>query len=152
MRIAHVTPILVKKYLNDKTRRRTVFLRGPSGIGKSDVVFQTSDLLAEHVANWKGVIDLRLAQMEPTDLRGIPHVVDGRTHWARPDFLPQEGAGICSSTRSPLPLRLCRLLRISCALPLKTSASRPSGWSSLLAIARLTVASRTTSLHHCRTA
>ena len=94
MRIAHVSPMLVKRYLNDNTRRRTTFLRGPSGIGKSEVVFQTSQLLAEHVPNWKGVIDLRLAQMEPTDLRGIPHVVEGRTHWARPDFLPADGAGI----------------------------------------------------------
>jgi len=94
MRIAHTMPILAKRYLNENTRKRTTFLRGPSGIGKSEVVFQTSAFLAEHVPNWKGVIDLRLAQMEPTDLRGIPHVKEGRTHWARPDFLPSEGAGI----------------------------------------------------------
>ena len=96
MRIQHVTPILVKRYLNENTRKRTVFLRGPSGIGKSEVVFQTSDLLAQHVKNWRGVIDLRLAQMDPTDLRGIPHVdpETRRTHWARPDFLPSDGAGI----------------------------------------------------------
>jgi hypothetical protein len=94
MRIQHVTPILVKRYLNEKTRRRTVFLRGKSGIGKSDVVKQTSDLLADHIKDWQGVIDLRLAQMDPTDLRGIPHIVDGRTCWGRPDFLPQTGSGI----------------------------------------------------------
>ncbi len=94
MRINHVTPILVKRYMNENTRRRTVFLRGPSGIGKSEVVFQTSELLAEHIPNWRGVVDLRLAQMDPTDLRGVPHVVEGRTVWARPDFLPADGAGI----------------------------------------------------------
>lgn len=94
MRIAHVTPILVKRYLSENSRRRTTFLRGPSGIGKSEVVFQTSKLLGEHVKDWKGVVDLRLAQMDPTDLRGIPHVVEGRTVWARPDFLPESGAGI----------------------------------------------------------
>lgn len=94
MRIAHLTPLLVKRYLNAATRRRAIFLRGPSGIGKSEVVYQTSALLAEHVSGWQGVIDLRLSQMDPTDLRGVPHVVDGRTHWARPDFLPQSGAGI----------------------------------------------------------
>ena len=94
MRISHVTPILVKRYLNENTRKRTTFLRGPSGIGKSEVVFQTSQLLAEHVPNWRGVVDLRLAQMDPTDLRGIPHVKEGRTYWARPDFLPSDGAGI----------------------------------------------------------
>jgi hypothetical protein len=94
MRIQHVTPILVKRYMNPQTRKRTVFLRGPSGIGKSDVVFQTSELLSQHIDNWKGVIDLRLAQMDPTDLRGVPHVFGGRTCWARPDFLPSDGAGI----------------------------------------------------------
>lgn len=94
MRIQHVTPILVKRYLNEATRRRTVFLRGKSGIGKSDVVYQTSELLSKHIPDWRGVVDLRLAQCDPTDLRGVPHVVDGRTVWARPDFLPQEGSGI----------------------------------------------------------
>ncbi|MFN5833770.1 MAG: AAA family ATPase [Akkermansiaceae bacterium] len=94
MRIQHVTPILVKRYMNPNTRKRTVFLRGPSGIGKSEVVFQTSELLADHIPDWRGVVDLRLAQMVPTDLRGVPTVVEGRTTWARPDFLPSEGAGI----------------------------------------------------------
>jgi hypothetical protein len=94
MRIKHVTPILVKRYMNDAVRRRPVFLRGASGIGKSEVVFQTSKLLSDHITNWVGVVDLRLAQMDPTDLRGIPHVLEGRTAWARPDFLPSEGAGI----------------------------------------------------------
>lgn len=96
MRISHVTPILVKRYLNERTRKRPVFLRGPSGIGKSEVVFQTSDLLGQHVKDWRGVVDLRLGQMDQTDVRGIP-VADKEamiTHWARPDFLPREGAGI----------------------------------------------------------
>lgn len=94
MRIKHVTPILAKRYLHEQVRARVPFLRGPSGIGKSECVYAASKLLGEHVPNWKGVIDLRLAQMDPTDLRGIPHVKDGRTHWAIPSFLPQDGAGI----------------------------------------------------------
>jgi len=95
MRIQHVTPLLVKRYLNEKTRRRTVFLRGPSGIGKSDVVKQTSELLSEHIEDWQGVVDVRLGQCDPTDLRGVPHIgEDGRTYWGRPSFLPHEGSGI----------------------------------------------------------
>jgi len=94
MRIQHVTPILVKRYLNEKTRKRTVFLRGKSGIGKSDVIKQTSELLADHIKDWRGVVDLRLSQMDPTDLRGIPYVTEGRTGWAKPDFLPSSGSGI----------------------------------------------------------
>ena len=100
MRIAHITPLVAKRYINVASRRRTLFLRGASGIGKSEVVFQASELLKQHVEGWQGVIDLRLAQMEPTDLRGIPFTKPGltkgetRTGWARPDFLPQKGAGI----------------------------------------------------------
>lgn len=94
MRIKHVTPILVKRYLDPKTRKRATFLRGPSGIGKSDVIYQTSKILGEHIEDWRGVIDLRLAQMDPTDVRGVPYVENGVTCWARPDFFPTEGAGI----------------------------------------------------------
>jgi hypothetical protein len=94
MRIQNITPVLAKRYLSPTVRSRTVFLRGPSGIGKSEVVFQTSKLLSEHVKDWQGVVDLRLAQMEPTDLRGVPYIEKGRTVWGRPDFLPSKGAGI----------------------------------------------------------
>jgi hypothetical protein len=96
MRISHVTPILVKRYLNERTRKRPVFLRGPSGIGKSDVVFQTSELLAQHVENWRGVIDLRLASREPTDVQGalMPDMETMTTRWLRPEFFPRDGAGI----------------------------------------------------------
>ena len=74
MRIQNITPVIAKRYLNEAVRRRTLFLRGPSGIGKSEVVFQASKLLSDHVTNWHGVIDLRLAQMDPTDLRGVPFI------------------------------------------------------------------------------
>jgi hypothetical protein len=94
MRIQNITHVIAKRYLNEAVRRRTLFLRGPSGIGKSEVVFQASKLLSDHVTNWHGVIDLRLAQMEPTDLRGVPFIEKGRTKWGRPDFLPASGAGI----------------------------------------------------------
>jgi len=44
MRIQHVTPIIVKRYLNEATRKRTLFLRGKSGIGKSEGVHQAGKL------------------------------------------------------------------------------------------------------------
>lgn len=99
MRIAHIVPVIAKRYTHAAARRRTLMLKGPSGIGKSETVFQASNMLSKHVEGWQGVIDLRLAQMEPTDLRGIPFTKEGvnndvRTGWARPDFLPQSGAGI----------------------------------------------------------
>lgn len=94
MRIQQIVPVLVKTYLNPQTRKRAIYLKGKSGIGKSDVIFQASELLGQHIDDWQGVVDLRLSQMEPTDLRGVPTIVDGRTVWARPDFLPSSGAGI----------------------------------------------------------
>jgi len=66
------------------------FLWGAPGIGKSSIVKQ--------IANKKeiGFIDLRLALMDPTDLKGIPFY-DKESHtalWAPPAFLPKEGNGI----------------------------------------------------------
>ena len=91
MRIGHIVPLLAKRYLNENTRKRATFLKGKSGIGKSDAVKQASALLAQHIPNWCGIIDLRLSQMEPTDLRGIPVEKDGKTHWLAPSFLPLAG-------------------------------------------------------------
>jgi hypothetical protein len=64
--------------------KRPVFLWGPPGIGKSEVV-------AEIAAEMNGpVIDLRMAQMEPTDIRGIPffNKENGKMDWAEPVDLP----------------------------------------------------------------
>jgi hypothetical protein len=59
-----------------------VMLWGPPGVGKSQIVAQVA---ARHGVR---LIDLRLAQMEPTDLRGIPFR-DGRSVvWSVPATLP----------------------------------------------------------------
>lgn len=67
-------------------KQRPVFLWGPPGIGKSEVVANIAEELG-------GVmIDLRLAQMEPTDLRGIPYFNKdiGKMDWAAPIDLPDD--------------------------------------------------------------
>lgn len=66
------------------------FIWGAPGVGKSSIVKQ--------IAESKGIgfIDLRLALMDPTDLKGIPFY-DKDSHsalWAPPAFLPREGEGI----------------------------------------------------------
>jgi len=66
------------------------FLWGAPGIGKSSIV--------KSIATNKGIgfIDLRLALMDPTDLKGIPFY-DKESHtalWAPPAFLPRDGEGI----------------------------------------------------------
>jgi len=40
------------------------------------------------------VIDVRLSQLAPTDIRGLPYVQEGIARFAPPNFLPQSGRGI----------------------------------------------------------
>ena len=73
-----------KSMLKAFKAKRPVFLWGPPGIGKSEVV-------AEVTAELGGVmIDLRMAQMEPTDIRGIPFFNKdiNKMDWAAPVDLP----------------------------------------------------------------
>ena len=66
--------------------QRPLFLWGPPGIGKSELV--------EGITKELGglMIDLRLGQMEPTDIRGIPFYNKdiGKMDWAEPVELPDE--------------------------------------------------------------
>jgi hypothetical protein len=66
--------------------QRPIFLWGPPGIGKSEVVESIAKEMKGHM------IDLRLAQMEPTDLRGIPYYNKDLQlmDWAPPIDLPDE--------------------------------------------------------------
>jgi MoxR-like ATPase len=61
---------------------------GPPGIGKSSIVAQTA------TRHNLGCIDLRLSQLAPTDLRGLPVPENGVSRWYPPEFLPRDGAGI----------------------------------------------------------
>ena len=61
-----------------------VMIWGPPGIGKSEIVAQTA---RDHDLP---LIDLRLSQLEPSDLRGIPYRVGTTVEWAPPATLPQE--------------------------------------------------------------
>lgn len=63
-----------------------VFLWGPPGVGKSDCVRQVA---AEKDIK---VFDLRLSQMDPVDIRGVPFVEKIITKWAIPEFFPQDRA------------------------------------------------------------
>ena len=61
---------------------------GPPGIGKSSIVAQTAQ------AHGLGFVDVRLSQLAPTDLRGLPVPENGVSRWYPPEFLPRDGAGI----------------------------------------------------------
>ena len=66
--------------------RRPVFLWGPPGIGKSDIVKQIGE------DSGREVIDVRLALWEPTDIKGIPYYNSdkGAMVWAPPAELPTD--------------------------------------------------------------
>lgn len=51
-------------------RKRPLFIWGQPGIGKSDIVAEVARLQK------RPLIDIRLPLMEPTDIRGIPHLID----------------------------------------------------------------------------
>jgi MoxR-like ATPase len=70
-----------------------VFFWGPPGIGKSAIVRQVAERRGWTEAN-RGFVDVRLSQMEPVDLRGlpVPDLAGRRTVWLPPAWLPFEGS------------------------------------------------------------
>jgi MoxR-like ATPase len=88
-----MTPEALTNFLHKLVKNRLMFstmIWGAPGIGKSSIVAQTAE------AHKMQMIDLRLSQLAPTDLRGLP-VADhehGVSRWYPPEFLPREGRGI----------------------------------------------------------
>jgi hypothetical protein len=83
MRPAHLSTILDQEFQGaNKGFHTPVMLWGPPGVGKSDIINQIGE------RNDIPVIDIRLSQMEPSDLRGIPFRADGQVEWAVPAMLP----------------------------------------------------------------
>ena len=83
MRPADLLTVLDREFLSTAEGHHTpVMLWGPPGVGKSDIVRQVGAKRAVPV------IDIRLSQMEPSDLRGIPFRVEQRVEWAVPAILP----------------------------------------------------------------
>jgi hypothetical protein len=82
-----VTSVQAKRSLLKAFKhKRPLFLWGPPGIGKSELVADIAKELGGYM------IDLRLGQMEPTDIRGIPFYNKevGKMDWAEPIDLPDE--------------------------------------------------------------
>jgi len=83
-------------------------LWGLTGVGKSDVVRQAVSVISDDAKVWSpkpgrtptgalqvindwGLVDLRTALMEPTDLRGLPDLKEDVMRWVAPDELPVVG-------------------------------------------------------------
>ena len=83
MRPAQLLAVLDREFTSTRSGHHTpAMIWGPPGVGKSQMVAQVA---ARHRVP---VTDVRLSQMEPTDLRGIPFRVEDRVEWAVPSMLP----------------------------------------------------------------
>lgn len=102
-----MTPTKLKNYLQELIKNKlflSTMIWGAPGIGKSSIVQQVAK------ASKIDFIDLRLSQLAPTDLRGLPVAIPagsasqhapnsqnnnlGTSTWYPPEFLPNSGAGI----------------------------------------------------------
>jgi AAA domain (dynein-related subfamily) len=86
-----VTPNELKTYLNQLINQQiqvSVMIWGAPGIGKSSIVAQIAQ---DYELDF---VDVRLSQLAPTDLRGLPVAEDGISKWYPPEFLPRNGKGI----------------------------------------------------------
>jgi hypothetical protein len=82
-----VSPNKAKKSIQRAfAKQRPIFLWGPPGIGKSDIIHQIGEYMDAHV------IDVRLSLWEPTDIKGIPYYSsnDNTMQWAAPAELPTQ--------------------------------------------------------------
>jgi MoxR-like ATPase len=93
-----MTPTALTKCLQKLVSNQiylSTMIWGAPGIGKSSIVSQIAQ------DNDLDFIDLRLSQLAPTDLRGLPvaipdenHKISGTSTWYPPEFLPRTGKGI----------------------------------------------------------
>lgn len=69
--------------------QQPVFVWGPPGVGKSQVVAQVAQ------QQELKLIDARAVLLDPVDLRGLPHIDEQRRAcWCPPEFLPRDGCGV----------------------------------------------------------
>ena len=85
MRPSHLQVIFNTEFSSASAGHHTpVMIWGPPGVGKSQLVAQVAQ---QHSVP---LIDIRLSQLEPSDLRGIPFRSDGLVEWAVPGMLPDK--------------------------------------------------------------
>lgn len=84
-----VTPNELKTDLNHLVSKHQIstMIWGAPGIGKSSIVAQIAQ-------DYDLDVDVRLSQLAPTDLRGLPVAKNGISKWYPPEFLPRNSKGI----------------------------------------------------------
>lgn len=77
-------PSDLKNKLTDHVKEnRPVMIYGEPGIGKSNITQQIADQLGYEL------LDVRAVLLDPTDIKGIPYVVDGELRNSQPSIFPQ---------------------------------------------------------------
>ncbi len=83
MRASQLFTVLDEEFKSTQSGHHTpVMIWGPPGVGKSQLVSQVAK------KHGRTMIDIRLSQMEPSDLRGIPFRDGNSVQWAVPAMLP----------------------------------------------------------------
>lgn len=83
MRPSQLQVVLEQEFASAAEGHHTpVMIWGAPGVGKSQLVSMVAE--KQRVP----LLDIRLSQMEPSDLRGIPFRVDNTVEWAVPKMLP----------------------------------------------------------------
>jgi len=63
---------------------RPAFIWGPPAVGKSATVQQVAKTTGRRL------YDIRVALLDPVDMRGLPEIKSGLVHWCTPEFWPQD--------------------------------------------------------------
>ena len=79
--------VKVKVDLERKVKH-TIRLHGPSGIGKTAIIEQLVERLSEETGKPWGFASINAANHGAWDLIGVPNIVEDKTTFATPDFLP----------------------------------------------------------------
>lgn len=110
--------------------RQPVFIWGGPGVGKSAVVGQLAEALKIPLQ------DVRARLLDPLDLRGLPFLgSDGRSKWATPEFLPQDGTGILFLDELNAAPAMVQAGRYQLVLDRKLGEYKlPEGWAIVAAI------------------
>ena len=75
---------LKNKLLDHIKENRPVMIYGEPGIGKSNITEQVADALGYQL------LDVRAVLLDPTDIKGIPYVVDGELRNSQPSIFPRK--------------------------------------------------------------
>lgn len=85
MRPSEITRALIQTFIPQQI---PVFIWGSPGVGKSAIIKQIAQTLNRRLR------DVRLGNIDPTDVKGLLTINNGKAHWAIPDIWPVGESGV----------------------------------------------------------